>query len=132
MLIRFSVFDDQSTSGIGGRDYYIISDIDALILHCNPLCRTMSADPVRQTLSPSEDHSPTSTLTPAPEITAVKQEEHDAEKQPPAGPPMIPGGPFPDGGLKAWAAVLGAWLAGRFRSLLATSVKGGKGGMLNR
>lgn len=74
----------------------------------------MSADPIAQQTSTSELHSSTPTLTPAPEITAVKQDEHDVEKQRAAAPPMIPGGPFPDGGLKAWAAVAGAWLAGKF------------------
>jgi hypothetical protein len=52
--------------------------------------------------------STTPTLTPSPEVNAL---DHDAEKQP-AAPPGIPGAPFPEGGLKGWAAVAGAWLAG--------------------
>jgi hypothetical protein len=72
----------------------------------------MSATVTRPGTPPTTDPSPTPTLTPAPEITAVKAEADDAEKQSPAAP-MIPGGPFPDGGLRAWATVVGAWLASK-------------------
>jgi hypothetical protein len=58
----------------------------------------------------SEPHSSTPTLTPQPETSNVTT--IDEEKQQP-GPPTIPGAPFPDGGLRAWAAVTGAWLFGK-------------------
>jgi hypothetical protein len=58
----------------------------------------------------SEPHSSTPTLTPQPETTGAVTV--DQEKQLP-GPPTIPGAPFPDGGLRAWAAVAGAWLFGK-------------------
>lgn len=57
--------------------------------------------------------SPTPTLAPNyPEKASVITD--DEEKQAP-DPPLVPGTPFPEGGQRAWAAVLGAWLAGTHR-----------------
>ena len=72
----------------------------------------MSTKEAEQLAHPAtpESHSSIPTLTPQPETsngTAI-----DEEKQQP-GPPTMPGAPFPDGGLKAWAAVTGAWLFGK-------------------
>lgn len=75
---------------------------------------TIGEDPNRNaTLTQTDAHSSTPTLTPQPETTNANG--LDQEKQQ-AGPPAMPGAPFPDGGLKAWSAVAGAWLFGRSTS----------------
>lgn len=51
----------------------------------------------------------TSTLA---ELTPDRRPD-DAEKQEAAPLPVDPGEAFPDGGLRAWATVVGAWLAGK-------------------
>jgi hypothetical protein len=55
--------------------------------------------------------SPTPTLAPGLGAADGKSTDQDHEKQDP-GPPEVPGAPFPEGGLRAWSAVNGAWLAG--------------------
>jgi hypothetical protein len=55
--------------------------------------------------------SPTPTLAPGPGAADGKPTDQDHEKQDP-GPPEVPGAPFPEGGLRARSAVIGAWLAG--------------------
>jgi len=55
--------------------------------------------------------STTSTLAPATGAADVKSPDQDREKQE-SRPAEVPGAPFPEGGLRAWAAVNGAWLVG--------------------
>lgn len=68
----------------------------------------MATKAEEQGVAPSDVHASTPTLA----ESGSPPQNTDAEKQVPAGPPAIPGAPFPDGGLRAWAAVAGAWLAG--------------------
>jgi len=56
--------------------------------------------------------SPTPTLAPVPGAADGVSTDQDHEKQDP-GPPEVPFSPFPEGGLRAWSAVIGAWLAGK-------------------
>jgi hypothetical protein len=51
----------------------------------------------------------TPTLAPAPETTKIDAIATDTEEQEIKGM-NVPGAPFPDGGLRAWAAVSGAFL----------------------
>lgn len=80
----------------------------------------MSKEDEKQSGSASSQQtlSSTPTLAPATGAADVKSPDHDHEKQEP-GPPEVPGAPFPEGGVRAWSAVVGAWLAGQHRSHLA-------------
>jgi len=59
----------------------------------------------------SEPAQSTSTLAPAAGAADVRFPDQDHEKQE-SEPPEVPGAPFPEGGLRAWAAVIGLWLVG--------------------
>ena len=68
----------------------------------------MATESEQQTLDPNETQ--TSTLA---EVEPDRCPE-DVEKQQVSPSTEDPGEPYPDGGLKAWATVVGAWLAGKF------------------
>jgi hypothetical protein len=77
----------------------------------------MSKEDEKQSGPASSGRTLASTPTLAPDTGPVvaKSPDPDREKQEP-GPPEVPGAPFPEGGLRAWSAVVGAWLAGKHRS----------------
>jgi len=84
----------------------------------------MSKEDEKQSGLPSSERTLSSTPTLAPSSGAanVKPPDHDHEKQELALA-VVPGAPFPEGGLRAWSAVAGAWLVGKRCSM---TVPGGR------